>query len=225
MFDLGKRCGGYGARWLGQWRSSTIGKVDPSEADVRGFAIVVNAWNRYIACHNGELPEEPYDAILQNSEGVTVGELRWYGFPVYVPPRINTDLRQNAKWLVFVRERDDLGESWECYADGTWARVANRTSRGGGGPPPEAIAPGAMPSEKLRSAGFPVWEWTSLADRARWLEKNKDVLVWDASRQMYVVSQRLRGIKTKRPADSRPASNTGDGPARGATSSRWTDGY
>jgi hypothetical protein len=88
------------------------------------FARVVAAWNSFIVSHDGYLPEDPYSAILGSGAAAGMKQLRWYDFGVHVPPRINSELKTNLRWHMFVLRRDDLGQCWVCYGDGSWERIS-----------------------------------------------------------------------------------------------------
>lgn len=166
--------------------------------DARHFASVVAAWDGYVIAHDGDLPADPYKVLIDSGTVRSWDELRWYSFAGDVPPRINPDIGKNGHWAMFVWERKDIGEQWDCYADGTWARV------------PIPSGPSTQPSphlhdlnsvDRLKAAGYPVWRWRNDADRAAWLAANRDKLVWDDARRMYVVAS----SPASRPAQTRPA--------------------
>ena len=164
-------------------RSTLPAQTGALRRDEAHFANIVAVWNRYVRAHGGELPADPYEMLLDSGATDGMRELRWYAFLLYVPPRINPDLPLNDKLLLFVWDRPDLGEQWGCYADGTWGRADVRNA------PALGRAAGMQPDpmSKFKAAGYPVWRWASLGERASWLAENRDRLIWDAGLRMYVV--------------------------------------
>jgi len=160
------------------------------------FATAVTDWNKCIVAHGGDLPADPYRALLVISP-IPGEELRWYSFSFGTPPRINPDLRKNDKWILF-SVRGDFGEQRVCYADGTWARLEPNAKYPLGQSP-------SVPGNVLSAAGYPVAEWRTWADRASWLARNKHRLAWDQAQRMYIVS----GSPASQPAQTAPAPHLG----------------
>ena len=174
--------------------------VDPAlveRLDREQFETMVDAWKEHILKHNGDTPADPY-RVLYDSGKLGPLQLRDYDFSHHIPPRLNPELRQNGKWVIFSRNYTADGpEQWQCYADGTWARVRL--------PPGMARAPvgfgmAFVARRRLADAGYPVDQWKTEADRAAWLARNEDALVWYPPWKMYVV----RGAPATRPTPGTP---------------------
>jgi len=174
----------------------SVNQADLDRREDAKFSEVVKEWDRYIVAHGGDLPADPFRALLEASS-LPAEDLRWYTFSFGTPPRINTDLRKNEKWVLFYA-RGDAGEQRVCYTDGTWIRINANAKY----PPNQSPS---VPTAVLTAAGYPVWEWHTWADRATWLARNKGRLVWDQAQRMYVVP----GSPASQLAQTAPATRPG----------------
>lgn len=178
MFVLGRRS----ASRQGQWDPRPVYGADiSSEGAIHQqslrFSKLVFDWAASVRQADGYLLEDPYTFAERTGCMNGRGELRFFDVERPLPPRLNRELRRNPHLRVFAWERPDLDEVWECYADGTWARVSAK----------RAGFLGSGWYGLLKSAGFPVSSWEFHGDRKMWIEQNRDRLVWDESRRMYVV--------------------------------------
>jgi hypothetical protein len=175
-------------------------EVDPALAarlDRQQFESIVDAWKECVLKNNGDIPADPY-RVLYDSGKLSVLDLRNYDVSRYIPPRVNAELWQNGKWVIFSRNYTADGpEQWQCYADGTYARVRLPA---GNARAPVGFGMPFDPRQRLRDAGYPVDEWKTEADRATWLARNEGSMVWYPPWQMYVV----RGAPATRPSARAP---------------------
>jgi hypothetical protein len=137
-----------------------------------------------IAEHDGWIPPDPYMALVSSGKVESFQDLvnaRIQFLMEDLPPRIQSVPSQNAKGILFVADMSYLGEVWIYHLDGTWSRHSDHE------------ASGLIESwhEKFRRAGFP--HWSSLKDRAAWIETHKNALVWDPNAKLYVVSPAASG--------------------------------
>jgi hypothetical protein len=162
------------------------------------FGDLAQAWNNYIAEHAGHIPADPYRELFYAAKLTDGRALQEIDFLPDLPPRVNPNLRENGKWVIFSGYSElDGPERWQFYADGTWACMKL--------PAGIAFAPASFgmsfdPHQRLRDAGYPVDQWTSDADRAAWLARNEDRMVWYPPWRMYVV----RGAPAMRPTPGTP---------------------
>lgn len=177
IFVLGGISGALWDRIYVFWSGpKTYARYNDLDAEVNSFNRFVDLWNGYVRSHDGVIPTDPYRGLIDSGTVETYAQLRGIVFEGSIPPRINPDLRQNAKRTVFFQTRDELEEVWMAFADGTWSRVSFRNVA-----KQDSDWQGA-----LAHAGYP--EWKSAREKDAWIAANRDKLVWDAQKKIYVVA-------------------------------------
>ena len=141
----------------------------------------------HIAAGRRNWGPELYTAVMESNRVYTFGELVFFGnrVPEYciddVPVRLNVDLSKNAKGRLFWLDYADIHERWEFYTDGTVSRVGRGVS------PSRPSVPQMQWRMKCESAGYPIWGTAEIKDE--WYRQNKDKLVWDEGKGLYIVAK------------------------------------
>lgn len=159
--------------WFGP---KTYARYNDLDAEVNSFNRFVDLWNGYVRSHDGVIPTDPYRGLIDSGTVESYALLRGIVFEGSLPPRINPDLEQNPRRTVFFEVRNDLEEVWTVFADGTWSRVSFKDDA-----KQDSDWHGA-----LANAGYP--EWKSAREKDAWIAENRDKLVWDAQKKIYVVA-------------------------------------
>ena len=157
------------------------------DAAFERFCSIADATKAYVATHDGELPPDLYRGLVEANCIEAFTDIVFFGgqIPVYhvndVPLRINKDLVKNPRELLFWLEYRDIGETWMFYLDGTIERKPKYAKSPEGGKRLRDW------SGTFHAAGFPYW--TTPKRKAEWYRQNKDKLVWDEEKGMYIVGK------------------------------------
>lgn len=173
----------------GRWSSSY--RLLPSEPvlDPEGhgdglgdnFVAFVKVWNDHVASRDGFLPRDPYRGLLDSGRISQFELLRPIHFVQLLPVRLNPQLSQNPHWVIFWIRRNDLRETWNYFADGTWSKLPF-------GKRLTVQEFSELDLDTWRQAwidgGFPNIE---MNECDAWVAVNRDRVVWDPSRRIYVL--------------------------------------
>ena len=177
-------------RWL--WLARP--RRNPGDYEVqqmlKQFQRLVDGANSYIVENDGFIPADFYRALVDSGK---VGSFEDFVFSDSraarcqwwkIPPRVNPELRRNARGVLFWVFIDDVSETWACYFDGTWERETHDGRLG----QMNYLQLGRKYTAAMHDAGFP--SWMSVSEKREWIRENRDRLVWDDERRMYVPSKR-----------------------------------
>lgn len=144
--------------------------------DVALFGAFVHSWTTYIQDHDGYIPADPYRGLIEAGITPSYADIRAIVFESSLPPRINSDLRQNPRAAVFWEVRSDLSEVWTCYANGDWERLTFQQSNQNDP---------YWWRHAAEKSGLPVWK--SLKEKDDWIRGNRNRLFWDSQLKLYVL--------------------------------------
>jgi hypothetical protein len=158
--------------------------IDAKDRREANFLAIADYWKEYLKAKDGYIDNDPYRGMLSSNSHISFDALRDVRFVPYLPIRLNTDLAQNPRYVVFSYCPSELGDDaeWKYYADGTWTKVilANRSRV-------DAATPdGDTWVRDFPKTGFP--NWRSVEERDMWVAKNMNRLRWDEQLREYVVT-------------------------------------
>jgi hypothetical protein len=159
------------------------------EYDIRqrakAFDTFVQQVVNYVIENDGYVPADPYRALVESGAVSSFDEFIYQMRPVtfdldYIAVRLNSDMSSNFRGVFFYLLVEKIGEIWVCYTDGTWARESCKISFSVPPYQENMVTYRAM----LTQAGYPYWHNTKT--KAEWIKNNRDQLLWDPERKIYV---------------------------------------
>jgi hypothetical protein len=165
-----------GRRWerLRTWAPFPDHLEDRSKFDDQ-FERVRASWESYVKASDGFLPFDPYRALIDGGFLQSYMEFGDIRFDPCLPPRINPKIKLNRREVIFRETIPLLSEEWTYNADGTTERHAMSSNSD------------VYHWCRLKAiAGLPSWQ--SAEDRSKWLEDNRQLLIWSSEKGLFVVA-------------------------------------
>jgi hypothetical protein len=159
----------------------------PNESEIKAdelrFLHLVDAIKSYVLHSNGEIPSDPYFALIQ-SKTIKDFDSFWFEDGVIefgwrtLPPRIHTNFARNAHVPFFWLSASKARELWVCYLDGNWTKIPYGN--------PDVFTKQQMEWYKLFKdrGNYPVW--FTMAEKRQWIDEHQDTLEWDERGKFYV---------------------------------------